>query len=158
MKLLCCLFACLLALTLGGCSSTLTRSDATPWLDLRAGAADYDISGRWESGSSWSGSWGEANFIQDGARFYGQLGSYNVEGAVNGNAMYLALSAGKRVYYTALLKRDADGAYAGKVMQDTIVDGPRADSATYQVMILRRKGAVTSPVPRQDANGPARAL
>lgn len=158
MKRFCYLIAGLFTLLLAGCSSTLTRSDAAPWLDQRAGKSEYDISGRWDSGSSWSGSWGEANFIQDGARFYGQLGSYNVEGAVNGNAMYLALSAGKRVYYTALLKRDADGAYAGKVVQDILVDSARADSSSYQVMILRRKGAVTNPVPRQGASGPARAL
>ncbi|RIX49608.1 MAG: hypothetical protein D3M94_00985 [Rhodocyclales bacterium GT-UBC] len=157
MKRFCYLIACLFALLLTGCSANLTRSDAAPWLDLRSGSGDYDISGRWDSGSSWSGSWGEANFIQDGARFYGQLGSYNVEGALNGNAMYLSLSAGKRVYYTALLKRDAEGGYSGKVVQDTFVDGPLGDSVSYQVLFLRRKEAPTSPAPKPGANGPARA-
>jgi hypothetical protein len=153
------LAAALLALSLAACSSSLTRYDSNPWLEARAGSSDYDISGKWESGASWSGSWGEANFIQDGARFYGQIGSYNVDGAVNGPYLYMALTAGKRVYYTASLKREADGSYAGKVVQDAIVDGPRADNNSYQVMILRRKNvATTSPVPRPGATGPARAL
>jgi hypothetical protein len=33
------------------------------------------------------------------------------------------------VYYTALLKREADGSYAGKVAQDFIIGGPGADAA-----------------------------
>jgi hypothetical protein len=133
------LIACTLALFLAACGgATLHKTDTTGWLDLRAGAADYDISGKWSTANSWSGNWGDANFIQDGAKFYGQLGNYTVDGSSNGNYLYLALSSGSRVYYTALLKREADGSYAGKVAQDFIIDGPSADTAGYQIMILQR--------------------
>ena len=51
------------------------------------------------------------------------------------------------MYYTALLKREADGSYAGKVAQDFIIDGPGADAAGYQVKILQRpKPAMAKPV------------
>lgn len=149
--------AALLALTLAACSTAMTKVETNPWLEARSGAADYDIAGRWDTGGSWSGNWGEANFIQDGARFYGQLGSYTVDGSMNGNYLYLALSSGRKVYYTALLKREADGSYAGKVAQDYIIDGPGADNAGYEVMILRRKPA-TGPAPRPGAGEPPRGL
>lgn len=139
MKLNRALATCTLALFLAACGgANLYKADTTGWLELRAGAADYDISGKWITANSWSGNWGEANFIQDGAKFYGQLGSYTVDGSSNGNHLYLALSSGSRVYYTALLKREADGSYAGKVAQDFIIDGPGADAEGYQVMILQR--------------------
>ena len=152
------LAASLLALSLAACSATMSKSDTNPWLDLRAGAADYDISGAWDTSGSWGGDWGQANFIQDGARFYGQLGSYTVDGSLNGNYMYLALSSGSKVYYTALLKREADGSYAGKVAQDYIVDGPGGDAGGYQVMILRRAKVPAAPAPRPGASGPTRLL
>jgi hypothetical protein len=154
-RLLC---ALLLAATLSACGTALTKSETNPWLDLRAGSADYDISGKWDTAGSWGGNWGEANFIQDGARFFGQLGSYTVDGSVNGHHMYLTLSSGKKVYYTALLKREPDGNYAGKVAQNFIIDGPGADSAGYQVMILRRAKAATVPAPRPGEVEQRRAL
>ena len=98
MRLLRFLGTAFLALTLAACAATLTKIDTTPWLDARAGSNDYDVSGRWDTGGSWGGNWGEANFIQDGARFYGQMGSYYVDGSLNGNYLYLALSSGRKVY------------------------------------------------------------
>ncbi len=148
----------LLALTLAACAATLTKVDTNPWLDARAGSNDYDIAGRWDTGGSWGGNWGEANFIQDGARFYGQMGSYYVDGSLNGNYLYLVLSSGRKVYYTAMLKREADGSYAGKVADGYVVDGPGADTAGYQVMILRRLKPATAPAPRPAAAAPTRAL
>lgn len=158
MKLSAFLSTILLAIVLSACSVAMTKQESNPWLDLRAGSADYDISGKWESGGSWGGNWGEAQFIQDGARFYGQLGSYYVDGSMNGNYLYLALSSGRKVYYTAQLKREPDGSYAGKVAKDYIIDGMGADNAGYQVMILSRPKATTSPAPKPGATGPLRAL
>lgn len=152
------LVATLLALALAGCGNSLTKIDTNPWLDLRAGTMDYDISGKWDTAGSWGGNWGEANFIQDGARFYGQMGSYTADGSISGIAMYLTLSSGKRVYYTALLKREPDGSYAGKVAQDFIIDGPGADTAGYQIMILRRAKGTIAPAPRPGEAAPRRAL
>ena len=68
------------------------------------------------------------------------------------------LSSGSKVNYTAMLKREPDGSYAGKVADGYVVDGPGADTAGYQVMILRRVKPATSPAPRPDAAAPMRAL
>lgn len=127
----------LLGFSLAACGS-LTRSDTQPWLEQRMGTTEHHIAGQWSTGGSWGGNWGDANLIQDGSRFYGQLGSYTVDGTLNGNAMYMVLSAGKKVYYTAALKRDQDGNYAGKVAQGSIIDHNGAQAEGYQVMILRR--------------------
>ena len=152
------LTAACLALSLVACSTPMNKQDSNPWLDLRAGSADYDISGKWTTAGSWGGDWGEANFIQDGARFYGQLGSYYVDGSMNGNYMYLALSSGSKVYYTAMLKREPDGGFAGKVARDCIIDGKNADNAGYQIMILSRPKPATTPVPKPGAGAPPRAM
>jgi len=150
---------CMLALFLAACAtSSLNKAESNTWLDLRAGAADYDISGKWDSGGSWTENWGTANFIQDGARFYGQLGSYYVDGSMNGNYLYLALSSGKSVYYTAILKREQDGSYSGKVASGYIVDGPGADTAGVTLISLRRVKEAISPVPKPGVNLPPRAL
>ena len=58
MRLLRFLGTALLALTLAGCGTTLTKVDTNPWLDARAGSNDYDVSGRWDTGGSWGGSAG----------------------------------------------------------------------------------------------------
>lgn len=130
------LLAALLALTLSACA--LTRSDTNPWLESRAGAVNADISGKWTTYGGAGPNWGEANFIQDGARFYGTLGAYYVDGSINGDRLYLVLSSGKKVYYTARLVRNADGGYAGKVVEGAIIDnGSRADEG-YTLMTLQR--------------------
>lgn len=133
------LSACALAFTLAACGGvTLYKTETNSWLEQRTGTPDYDISGKWITANSWSGNWGDANFIQDGAKFYGQLGSYTVDGVMNGNQIYLTLTSGKRVYYTGLLKRENDGSYAGKIAEDLIIDSPNAETDGYQVMILER--------------------
>lgn len=130
--------ACLLSLTLAGCA--LTRSDTNPWLDSRAGAANHNIAGKWTSAGGVGANWGEGNFLQDGSRFYGTLGSYYVDGSINGEHLYLALSSGRKVYYTARLRRAADGSYAGKVVQGAIIDHANQSDAGFQLMTLRRLG------------------
>jgi len=128
----------LLALVLSACA--LTRSDTNPWLEARAGNASENITGKWTSSGGLGANWGEANFIQDGSRFYGTLGSYYVDGSINGEHLYLALSSGKKVYYTARLNRTPDGGYAGKVVQGAIIDHSNHADDGFTLMTLRRLG------------------
>lgn len=131
------LLAGLLVLTLSGCA--LTRTDTNPWLDSKAGKTSDNISGKWTTYGGVGANWGEANFIQDGSRFYGTLGSYYVDGSINGDHIFMALSSGKKVYYTARLNKNPDGGYAGKVVQGAIIDQSRSDDG-YQLMTLKRLG------------------
>jgi hypothetical protein len=132
------LLAGLLALTLSGCA--LTRSDTKPWLESQAGTASENISGKWTTYGGAGANWGEANFIQDGSTFYGTLGSYYVDGSINGDHLYLALSSGKKVYYTARLNKSPDGGYAGKVVEGAIIDKAGRSDDGYSLMTLRRLG------------------
>ena len=136
LKSLC--LASLLSLILGGCA--LTRSDTNPWLDARAGAASENIAGKWTTAGGVGANWGEGNFIQDGSRFYGTLGSYYVDGSINGEHLYLAISSGRKVYYTARLRRAADGSYAGKVVQGAIIDHSNQADQGFTLMSMRRLG------------------
>jgi hypothetical protein len=131
------LLAGLLALTLSACA--LTRTDTNPWLEAKAGKTSDNISGKWTTYDRAAPNWGEANFIQDGSRFYGTLGSYYVDGSIDGDHLYLVLSSGKKVYYTARLNKSPDGSYAGKVVQGAIIDSGRSDEG-YQLMTLHRLG------------------
>lgn len=132
------LLAGLLALTLAGCA--LTRSDTKPWLDSQAGKTTDNISGKWTTYGGVGANWGEANFIQDGSHFYGTLGAYYVDGSINGDHLYLALSSGKKVYYTARLNKSPDGGYAGKVVEGAIIDKSSRSDDGYTLMTLRRIG------------------
>jgi len=130
----------LLSLMLAACGS-LTRSDTNPWLDSRAGAVNENIAGKWTTAGGVGANWGDANLIQDGSRFYGTLGAYNIEGSINGDHLYLALSSGKKVYYTARLKRMVDGSYAGKVVEGAIIDHSNRADDGFALMTLRRIGS-----------------
>lgn len=130
------LLAGLLSLILSACA--LTRTDTNPWLEAKAGKANDNISGKWTTYDRATPNWGEANFIQDGSRFYGTLGSYYVDGSIDGDHLYLVLSSGKKVYYTARLNKTPDG-YAGKVVQGAIIEQTRSDEG-YQLMTLKRLG------------------
>ncbi len=128
--------AAVLVLILSACA--LTRTDTNPWLEAKAGATHDNISGKWTTYDRATPNWGEANFIQEGSRFYGTLGSYYVDGSINGDQLYLVLSSGKKVYYTARLNKTPDG-YAGKVVQGAIIEQTRTDEG-YQLMTLKRLG------------------
>ncbi|MBU1236916.1 MAG: hypothetical protein KJ634_02090 [Gammaproteobacteria bacterium] len=132
------LLAALLALTLSACA--LTRKDTNPWLEAKAGKTGENISGKWTTAGGVGANWGEANFIQDGTRFYGTLGSYYVDGSINGDHIYLALSSGKKVYYTARLNRNPDGGYDGKVVEGAIIDSSNHADEGFTLMTLRRLG------------------
>ena len=132
------LLVVLLALTLSACA--LTRSNTNPWLESRAGKAGENISGKWTSSGGVGANWGEGNFIQDGSRFYGTLGSYYVDGSINGDHLYMALSSGKKVYYTARLARNPEGGYDGKVVEGAIIDHSNHTDDGFTLMTLRRIG------------------
>lgn len=124
-------------MTLSACA--LTRTDTNPWLASKAGKASDNIAGKWTTYDRATPNWGEANFIQEGSRFYGTLGSYYVDGSIDGDQLYLALSSGKKVYYTVRLNKTADGGYAGRAVQGGIIDQSRSDDG-FQLMTLRRLG------------------
>lgn len=93
-----------MALVILSCAR-LTKEQARLWLDSINGEPKIDMTGQWDAGGMFSGGWGVSNFIQEGKDFSGSLGMYNVDGAVVGEQVYMSLSSGRRVYYTARLKK-----------------------------------------------------
>jgi hypothetical protein len=128
---------CVLALVLSACG--LTRSDTNAWLNQKHGPVTVDMTGDWDAGGVWSGGWGKGTFVQEGNRFSGTLGLYYAEGVVSGNDVYLVIYSGRKVYYTALLRREGRDRYIGKATAKTIVDGPKAKSASTFVISMKRK-------------------
>lgn len=128
----------LLALTLTACAGGLTRSETNRWLDAKAGTVSTNVGGKWTSSGAPGSHWGEAVLVQDGSRFYGTLGDYSVDGAINREHIYLSLIADKTVRYTASLRRGADGNYSGKVVENGIVDHPAYPDVSFSVLTLRR--------------------
>jgi hypothetical protein len=137
-KLLC---AGLLALSLSACvGDGLTRGETSNWLDAKAGTVSTNVGGKWTTSGGPGANWGEATLVQDGSRFYGTLGAYSVDGAINREHIYLVLIADKTVRYTANLRRGADGNYAGKVVENGIVDHPAYPDVSFSLLNLRRVG------------------
>lgn len=137
MKLTQRLGALIVAFLLAACVS-LTKTEGNAWLDTKAGPTSERIAGKWTSSGNWTADWGEGNFIQDGWRFYGQMGSYYVDGALNGEHVYLALTSGKKLYYTAILRKTPDGSYTGKATRGTLIDAPGAEDDGVILITLRR--------------------
>lgn len=131
------LFACMLMVTLSACHR-LSREDTNEWLAHKNGGVTVNMTGKWNSGGVWSGGWGGAVFVQEGNRFNGTMGLYYVDGAVSGDNLYLVLYSGRKVYYTARLKKNGDDSYIGKAVYQQFVDRPGAESAETAVMSLKR--------------------
>lgn len=127
----------LLVLTISACNR-LTREGSSAWLGQKGGQVSVNMTGKWSSGGVWSGGWGEGNFIQEGRRFSGTLGLYYVDGTVSGDTLYLVLYSGKKVYYTARLKKNAEGFYIGKAVYKVIIDQPEAEKAESYVISLKK--------------------
>jgi hypothetical protein len=131
---------CLLLFTISSCVS-LSKEQTNTWLSTKGGASAVNMTGNWDSGGIASGGWGAGNFIQEGQRFYGSLGLYYVDGIVNGDDVYMAISSGAKVYYTAHLKKSTDGSITGKAVQEVIIDAPGAqNAATYLIMLKKITG------------------
>ena len=131
------LAVCLLVLAITGCNR-LSREKSSEWLGQKSGQVNVSMTGKWSSGGVWSGGWGDANFIQEGRRFSGTLGLYYVDGTVSGDNLYLVLYSGKKVYYTARLKKNAEGFYIGKAVYRVIIDQPEAEKAESYVISLKK--------------------
>jgi hypothetical protein len=127
----------LLVLFISSCAS-LDRGKANAWLNSKGGASTINMTGIWDSGGALTGGWGQGNLIQDGMRFYGTLGAYYVEGIANGENIYMSLSSGSRVYYTAQLKKSSDGSLVGKAVKDILIDNPDAQNATTYLIMLKK--------------------
>ena len=135
------LFAGLLALSLSACvGGALTRAETSSWLDAKAGAVSTNVGGTWTTSGGPGANWGEATLVQDGSRFYGTMGAYSVDGAINRDHIYLVLISDKAARYTASLRRAADGSYSGKVVENGIVDHPAYPDVNFSVMTLRKVG------------------
>jgi len=128
---------CFLVLTISACNR-LSREQSSEWLGQKSGQISANMTGKWNSGGVWSGGWGEGNFIQEGRRFSGTLGLYYVDGTVSGDSLYLVLYSGKKVYYTARLKKNAEGFYIGKAVYKVIIDQPESEKAESYVMSLKK--------------------
>lgn len=125
------------ALLLTACAG-LSRTDGNDWLERKAAPTNESIAGKWTSAGNWTSNWGEGNFIQDGSRFYGQMGSYYVDGALNGEHVYMVFSSGRKVYYSAILKKTSDGGFAGKATQGKLIDYPGAEDSGVTLITLQR--------------------
>jgi hypothetical protein len=128
---------CLLILAVYSCAS-LTREQTISWLSSKGGESTINMTGDWESGGIASGGWGAGHFIQEGNKFSGTLGLYYVDGIVNGNDVYMSISSGTKVYYTARLKKSADGSITGKAVGKIIIDDPQAQYAEGYLIMLKK--------------------
>lgn len=128
---------CLFVLIFSSCIS-LTREETNAWLNSKAGESGIDMTGTWDSGGIMTGGWGEGRFIQDGKRFSGSLGLYNVDGMVNGDDVYMVLSSGTKVYYTACLKKTGENSLIGKAVQDVIIGNPESQNAISYLISLKK--------------------
>ncbi len=79
------------------------------WLKINAGKADVNIDGKYTNFT-----WGDAVFIQNGNAIVGSIGSYEVEGVINGKAVYILIKYGKKLYYTAVMNALEQGRLMGK--------------------------------------------
>jgi hypothetical protein len=126
-------------LTLPLAAGRPTQAQALSWLDAKAGAADLDVAGAWESTASYfAGGWGSGTFSQTGNKVVGTLGPYSIEGRIAGKQFYVVFLSGAKVYYTAILALDKDGALNGTAIGKALADAPDAASEERAAVILVR--------------------
>jgi hypothetical protein len=107
--------------------SGLTAQGAETWLKSKmVSAPKADLTGKWDAGSAFAGGWGEGNFIQEKANFFGTLGLYNIKGVVSGTAVHFVLMSNGTVYYTGEMSKKSAGSYAGKAVKGAFADAPLA--------------------------------
>jgi hypothetical protein len=134
------LSVCLLLFAINSCTS-LGLEQSNAWLNTKAGTSTINMTGDWDSGGIATGGWGTGRFIQEGQKFFGTLGLYNVDGVVNGNDVFIAISNGAKVYYTAHLKKSDDGSIGGKAVAGILIDRPEAQNAATSLIILKKISA-----------------
>ncbi len=88
-------------------SCALKLAEVDSWLITKSGdrASEIDLTGYWQD-SKGTGflTWGEGYLHQDQNKIKGNIGEYSITGRVSGKTVYLVLTYGKRVYYTARLE------------------------------------------------------
>lgn len=90
------------------------------WIESKAGNPDVDISGDWEDTAF--ASWGNQEFAQSGNKVVGTMGSYNVEGVVNGKRIYLIAVYDGYLYYTIIMDSLSAKKLKGKYIKKLSVD------------------------------------
>jgi hypothetical protein len=88
---------------------------ADQWPQANIGSSGINVAGAWEAEES---GWGAIRFEQIGSRVSGAMGNYSARGVVRGSRVFLALSSGGYVYYTAVLAKSGDtlsGFYSSSV-------------------------------------------
>ena len=108
------------------------------WLNAQNMPSQMNVSGRWDAGESWGGGWGEANLVQQGRDVTGTLGLYNVKGVVSHKTLFITMTSGGYVYYTAKIEMKADGSLSGMAYRETIVGSPEAEKVESYPIIMKR--------------------
>lgn len=99
----------------GACAKVISPSD---WLQQMAGEPLLKMGGIWDGGNKTGGGWGEGRFVQEGNRFWGSLGYYDVKGSINGQEVYMLLSSRNYIFYTVKLKYFKEGSLRGFAWKD----------------------------------------
>jgi len=112
-----------LAMTIVSCGPTL--SGALKWLKTQETAEpQINMTGRWDSSESVTGSWGAGRFNQVGARFTGFLDGYKVEGVVSGKEACFVFGYGQLgQFYSARVSLGEDGRLVGNALYNELI-GP----------------------------------
>lgn len=129
------LLAILLIWGLLSCASTPNYDE---WLGAHNLPAAMDVTGKWNAGTSWAGGWGEANLVQQDRNVYGTLGLYSVRGVVSKKSLFITISSGGYVYYSARLDMKEDGSLSGIATKEAIVESPGAAHADIALLKMTR--------------------
>lgn len=131
------LMSILVAALLISCE-TISPIKTDAWLDAKQSAvAEFNISGKWDAGPYMEGGWGEGVFTQNGNRVSGTLGSYSVDGVVEGKAVYMAMRGGTKLY-TAKLSLQTDGQLIGTYVYNALIGEEGAASAETNAITMKR--------------------
>ena len=136
MKLASILSLVLFVAVLAGCNlkEKYARNNlaADQWLQANIGSSGLNVTGAWEAEES---GWGAIRFEQSGSRVDGAMGNYSARGVVRGSRLFLALSSGGYVYYTAVLTR------RGETLSGFYSSSVPFSPADQAVVTLRRIGS-----------------
>ncbi len=75
-----------------------TLQNGKRWLKIMEGVPKINITGAWNNTE-----WGGASFIQDKNVVQGILGTYQVDGVINDNLVFMLILYKNKIYYTAVM-------------------------------------------------------
>lgn len=117
----------------------IDTKQSNAWLSSKAGKSTFDITGKWDAGGVFTGGWGQGNLLQEENKVYGTLGLYNVNGVINDDEVFLVLSSGGRLYYTAKLKISENGTkISGRACEDAIIGSPAAGQKNNFAVFMKK--------------------